>query len=326
MPDLEVCEGRMVSISANVTPPFGYNLNWSPSLGTGLINTTGYNPIFNGINTDSITFTVTSPNANCVASDKFEVKVWPFQQGNIIDDTLLCGGDSLQLWVSGGNPLLGYQWYPSATLSCEFCSNPVSSAYGTTVYHAILLDDHGCMDTLETNIEIHPKFTMSLRNNDTTIALGESVQIYVDGDAPFLYWTPTNYLSFSQSNDPLATPLETTTYKVTGVSLYSGCPISDSFKITVIEPGIIVPNAFTPNNDGKNDVFRVLGGKLDNVQEFRILNRWGQEVFSTNDIHKGWDGNYRGVAQNSGTFFYLIRVARPTGKVETLKGEFILLR
>jgi gliding motility-associated-like protein len=326
LPDLEVCEGRAIAISAFVSPPFGYNLNWSPSLGTGLINTNGYNPIFNGTSTDSITFTVTSPNANCIASDKFEVKVWPFQKGNIIDDTLLCGGSSLQLWVTGGNPALGYQWYPASTLSCEFCANPISTSSGTTVYHAILLDDHGCMDTLETNIEIHPPFSLNLRNNDTTIVLGESVQIFVDGNAPFMYWNPTNYLSFSQSNDPVATPLETTTYRVTGVSLYSGCPITDSFKITVVDPGIIVPNAFTPNGDGKNDVFRLLGGKLDNVQEFRIFNRWGQEVFSTNNIQKGWDGNYKGVTQNSGTFYYLIRVARPTGKVETLKGEFILMR
>ena len=326
LPDIDVCEGRTAAINAIVTPPFNYNLNWNPS--TNMINTNGYNPTYlgNANGNENITFTVTSPNANCTISDTFSVVNHPFAVGSIIDSTLDCSGNPVPLWVAGGNG--NYQWYPydPTQLSCEFCSNPVSTAYGTTVYNAILLNPYGCQDTLTTVIESHPPFTMNLLNNDTTIFAGESVQINVAGNAPHMYWTPTRYLNFSQSNNPIATPMETTNYHVTGVSLFQGCPKTDSFKITVLDPGVFVPNVFTPNGDNLNDVFRVRGGKLDKVQEFRIFNRWGREIFTTRDMNLGWDGKFKGIPQDSGTFFYLIRMARPNGTVVTLKGEFILMR
>jgi gliding motility-associated-like protein len=320
--DIELCEGAQVPISAIVTPSFPYILNWNPS--SGLINTNGYNPIFVGNTSQTITFTVTSPNAGCTANDAFDVQVWPFQAGNIKEDTLICNGDPVQLWVSGGTG--NYLWYPSANLSCSNCPNPISTGLGTTTYYAVLLDPHGCQDTLDVTISIQPPFTMDLLNNDTTIYLGESVQLNVVGNAPFLYWSPTEYLGFSQSNDPVATPLEDITYVVTGVSLLQGCPQVDSVHIKVIMQDVFIPNAFTPNGDGVNDFFHVTARKLITVQEFMIMNRWGMPVFSTQDISKGWDGKYKGVDQDMGVYYYLIRVAYPNGRTQLLKGDLTLLR
>ncbi len=323
-PDYEVCEGETVDISAIVSPPFGYNINWSPS--AGLLNSNTYNPTFNGTTPQEFIFTATTPKAGCTASDTFFVQVWPFAEGDIHPDTLVCNGDPIQLWVVGGNNM--YEWYQEGNgmLSCYNCANPIASGLGTTTYYAILLDPHGCQDTLDVTVETHPPFKLILHNRDTTIFLGDAIQLNATG-APFMYWTPTNYLTYTQSGNPLATPLEDITYKVTGVSLLQGCPQEDSFRVTVIPQDVFIPNAFTPNGDGNNDVFRVgTIRKMLNVQEFRVFNRWGKEVFSTNDIHQGWDGTYKGVPQDPGVYHYMIRVAYPNGKVQFLKGDVTLIR
>ncbi len=319
--DIELCEGTVMPINAVVNPQFNYNLTWNPN--ADLINANGYNPTFVGTTSQDIVFTVTSPNAGCTASDTFHVQVWPFAAGAIIEDTLVCNGQPVQLWVTGGNGL--YQWYPANTLSCEFCPDPIATAIGTTTYNAILLDPHGCQDTLSVTIENHPPFNLILHNGDTTIYQGDNVQLRASG-APFYYWTPTNYLTYTQSNSPLATPLEDITYTVTGVSLLQGCPQKDSVHIKVIQQDIVLPNAFSPNGDGNNDIFRVTARKFINVQEFKIFNRWGNEVFSTQDIRKGWDGNFKGVAQDPGVYQYMVRVAYPNGKTQFLKGDLTLIR
>ena len=190
----------------------------------------------------------------------------------------------------------------------------------------VLLDPHGCQDTLDVLVTIEPPFTMNLLNNDTTIFLGESVQLRVEGTVPFLFWTPTDYLGFSQSNDPVSTPLEDITYVVTGVSLYHGCPKIDSVHIHVIMQDVFVPNAFSPNGDGVNDIFRVTTRKMINVQDFIIMNRWGNEVFSTNDISKGWDGKYKGKDQDLGVYYYMMHVSYPNGRTQFLKGDLTLIR
>ena len=319
--DFGICEGNTYPISAIVTPTFNYNVIWNPS--SGLINTNGYNPTFVGTTSQNIQLYIISPNAGCKTSDTFLATVFPFQVGDIKDDTLICDGSPIQLWVTGGNG--AYQWYPATNLSCEFCPNPIATILGSEYFNAILLDTNGCGDTLGVYVSVHPPFNMQLWNNDTTIYLGESIQLNVTG-APFYYWNPTNYISYSQSNDGLTTPLTDITYYVTGVSLLQGCPQIDSFHISVIEQDAFIPSAFTPNGDGVNDMFRVTARKMVTLQEFKVMNRWGQQVFETRDISKGWDGNFKGQPQDSGIYYYMIKIASPTGKIQFLRGDVTLIR
>jgi gliding motility-associated-like protein len=88
---------------------------------------------------------------------------------------------------------------------------------------------------------------------------------------------------------------------------------------------LFIPTAFTPNGDGKNDIFRIGNLTFQKVQEFRILNRWGQEVFSATD-NRGWNGFFKGKPQDAATFYYLIRVAYPDGATKMFKGDVILVR
>ena len=88
------------------------------------------------------------------------------------------------------------------------------------------------------------------------------------------------------------------------------------------------PTGFSPNGDGLNDVYHLVGLKYRNLVDFRIYNRWGQQVFYTANFKDGWDGTFNGVPQDVGTYFYTVIVSRPGGDGENVvyKGELTLIR
>jgi gliding motility-associated-like protein len=105
------------------------------------------------------------------------------------------------------------------------------------------------------------------------------------------------------------------------------CAYNDTVKITVnYHANLLIPTGFTPNDDGLNDVFKIVNGSVQRLMEFRVFNRWGQEIFSTTDINKGWDGTWKGVKQEVGTYQYLIRVGYADQTIETYKGDVQLIR
>ncbi|MDC1202482.1 gliding motility-associated C-terminal domain-containing protein, partial [Salibacteraceae bacterium] len=100
-----------------------------------------------------------------------------------------------------------------------------------------------------------------------------------------------------------------------------------TFRIRVEEKySLDVPDAFSPNGDGVNDVIYARGWGVKELLEFTIYNRWGQEVFSTNSLHEGWDGNYRGKAQGMDTYAYIVKVERFSGDESTIEGFIELIR
>lgn len=106
---------------------------------------------------------------------------------------------------------------------------------------------------------------------------------------------------------------------------FSKSPLSvkDSL-INTTEP--VIPNAFTPNGDGKNDYFKVYHLKTERLVELRIFNKWGSILFHSQDPQKGWDGTYKGKDQPIGVYGYLIKIEFPDGSLKTYKGTLTLLR
>src|SRR5439155_16985702 len=101
-------------------------------------------------------------------------------------------------------------------------------------------------------------------------------------------WTPPTGLSNAGIRNPVASPAQTSTYQLKLVS-DKGCTATGSITIYV-ERELYMPNAFTPDGDGKNDIFRIPAGTTILLENFSIYNRWGQLVFHTNDATKGWNG------------------------------------
>ena len=168
-----------------------------------------------------------------------------------------------------------------------------------------------------------PLITLS---NDTTIVAGEVVQITatVSPDSITLTWTPNTWIDCDDCLNPVASPEETTTYILVADN---GCVALDSIKISVVaEIKIGIPSAFTPNGDGQNDDFNILGNNIEKYKLF-VFNRWGQKVFETSDQNMGWDGKLLGTDQPSGTYVYYTQIKLFGNDKEVLQsGSVSLLR
>jgi gliding motility-associated-like protein len=120
----------------------------------------------------------------------------------------------------------------------------------------------------------------------------------------------------------------TTTYTVT-VTNEAGCTGTASITVTVFEPfcderDIFFPNAFTPNNDGKNDVLLLRSNFVTDL-DLHIYNRWGEEVFKSNNINVGWDGTYNGKVLPPDVFGYYFTATCPNAKTYSKQGNVTLL-
>jgi len=177
---------------------------------------------------------------------------------------------------------------------------------------------------LYARINLKPIPVVKVVNNDTTINYGSSIQLAAIG-ANVFNWSPAATLSNPNIVNPIASPTEAVTYVVTGIAT-DGCTAEDSVRVNINYRGkLYVPSAFTPNGDGKNDRFKVANFTFEKVLEFRVFNRWGQEVFNASD-NSGWDGTWKNVPQDIGTYEYLVRVGFPDGFIETFKGNVTLIR
>jgi gliding motility-associated-like protein len=277
-------------------------------------------------------YVTTQGRNNCVVSDSVMIYVPENNFGLAPRDTIVCYGESLRLPTTGGGKT--FQWFqngfePAQNLSCTDCATPIVTALETTTYTVIVKDSVNCADTFFSTIRVRPLPDVRILQGDTTIKFGQSVVLRVTG-AESYYWTPAASLSAAIGTTVIAAPRETTKYVVSGIADSGpsvGCRSLDSVTITV-DPSdhLFVPSAFSPNGDGANDVFRVSNLTFQRLMEFRVYNRFGQEIFSTTDPKKGWDGTWKGVRQDMGVYQYMIRVAFPDGVVEKYQGDVTLLR
>lgn len=105
---------------------------------------------------------------------------------------------------------------------------------------------------------------------------------------------------------------------------FKGSP--DAKDVATNHKELLIPNAFSPNNDGQNDIFKICNITDEKLIDFKIFNRWGTILFRTTDPRQGWDGESRGQQQPVGVYGYVIRIGYPDGYVETYKGTVTLIR
>jgi gliding motility-associated-like protein len=322
------------------SPELPFNFTWTP--GTFLNDSNVQNPV--AYIPRSVDYAVYTIGRNgCRIRDYLHVVVPDHHVDRGPVDSVTCRDQPVPLWATGGD---AYQWFEvandafidaSGSLNCTNCANPIATPASTTKYAVVFTNDVnrgnplnegsdlGCPDTLFTTVFINPLPPVRSSNKDTIIAYGKRVQLFATGASNFT-WTPVGSLDNPNSPAPWAMPKETTNYIVSGMDS-NGCVYRDTVKVIVdYKANLLIPSAFTPNGDGRNDVFRVVNPSFQRLMEFRVFNRWGQEVFTTTDIFDGWDGKWKGVEQAIGNYQYLIRVAYPDGNTETYKGDINLIR
>ncbi len=291
------------------------------------------NPIHVYTNPGTYFVQLTATNANgCIDSTTIQVD-FTGSSATISPGTSICTGNSTQLSASGGYL---YSWAPATGLSNPNISNPVASPAVTTTYtvtiHSIPFPGDTCIATLTTTVSVFTPslFPLSATADQDTITLGSSTIIHALTDTTLtILWTPSTGLSNPNSFNPVASPTVTTTYTVTIVDS-SGCPKSATITIYVISlrctlDDAFVPNTFTPNGDLQNDMLYVRSISLAEMY-FAVYNRWGELVFETNDIKKGWDGVFKGKASNPDVFAWYLTAKCYNGEEMKKKGNVTLIR
>jgi len=179
------------------------------------------------------------------------------------------------------------------------------------------------------SIQLTPADTMVMRNHSFPISIVTIVPNPSDA-----IWSPDPgyILSCYQCAVPFVTPYNNTVVKMEIINPY-GCVLKGQSTIsTYVGGGLTVPNAFTPNHDGRNDIFYVLGGSdVRLVSEFSIFNRWGDKIFQAhnvpaNDPGFGWDGRFQGKDAEPGTYVYFVKVSISDGRTQSAKGTVTLIR
>jgi gliding motility-associated-like protein len=169
-----------------------------------------------------------------------------------------------------------------------------------------------------------------LASHDTILSRGATLQLKAN-DGNFGYdgsvlWWPDVGLSNPASDDPVLRSTTDTTYYVTMTNRY-GCTLTDSIRVKYYTgPELYVPNAFTPNGDGRNDIFRPVPVGISIFHYFRVFSRYGQLMYETTQPFAGWDGNYNGKPAEAGTYVWEVSGTDYLGKPILKKGTVILVR
>ncbi|MFN8245202.1 MAG: T9SS type B sorting domain-containing protein [Ferruginibacter sp.] len=203
--------------------------------------------------------------------------------------------------------------------------NDPSSVNQEGLYYLIGSNTAGCSDTAIVNLIMLPP-VIANAGPDADAEYNYPYQLQGSGGSEYL-WNPGRPLLNNQSiPNPLATLTETTTFVLT-VKNELGCSDTDTVTLRVLRgPTFYVPTAFTPNGDGLNDIFRPTYVGIQKLEYFMIFNRFGELVYESHDLNKGWDGTYKGIPQPIDNYVWHIRGIDRKGELKILKGNVVLIR
>lgn len=267
----------------------------------------------------------------CMAVDSVSVSVSLGSIG-LTGDSLICTNDQARLVLTGADPGSVITWFPEEDiLNGQGSSVAVVAPIETTGYGVTVTSPSGCSwnGTISVSVSLIDGNTVSASVDQTTVSPGTMVQLGATPSSGVNYsWEPAAAVSNPTSPAPTATVQQTTTFVLTvsdGI-----CTKSDSVTVTVYDaicgdPDIFVPNSFTPNKDGVNDLLFVRGRNITDL-EFLVFDRWGEKVFETRDQSTGWDGTFKGEAVGPAVFVYHLTAVCADGQRYFTKGNVTVIR
>ena len=328
-----ICFGENTTLSANVTTTDNYSVDWSESVD------------FQNIiaeNTTSVTVTPeTSRTYYARVTTGYCIRIIPYPitviKMEIIDNQnyLLCFENevSAQVQCSGGTLPYQYLWQlGDGETSTD--SNPTFTPQHTTNYSVTVTDINGCTASGAGLIMVRegtfPETLQAWCSPDEILAYHKVTLYSTDYGSDYSYsWTPPTIVETPHLPSTTANPTETITFTIMVTDTF-GCSLSDTVIVKVNPvscdmPFVFIPNSFTPNGDGVNDILFV---RSDILMEcyFVIYNRWGEKVFETHDQAIGWDGTFKKKECQSGTYDYYFKGKCMDGDELELKGNVTLLR
>ncbi len=329
--DTFICEGE----SLQLTAPTAAFYEWSATESLSCL--TCVNPIANPSTTT--TYSVKASNVCNAFINEIEVEVIPeIPSYTILEDQQICVGEIVNLgaYVTTN---LSYEWTASNNFSSNE-TNPVVSPLDSTTYF-LTIEETVCSAEIKDTVTItvanfslkelgdgcnfigqkNDSIILQTNVSDLTIEWRENGLIIPGENDTVLSYIPL-------ANEPVSMEVREVVIEVTATTT-SGCIYKEETTIQVKPP--LVPNVFTPGNDGRNDYFNLMAGETEEIIDvFKVYNRWGKLVYDNDDAEKGWNGNLRNAAgekerQPAGVYVYIIQYMIDE-RVETVKGNVTLLR
>ncbi len=306
--------------------------SWNWNFGNGLTSEL-QNPVafFSQSDLYPITLSVTEKNG-CITSYSQNIEISRLDTFILADTLFACQNDTFEIPFSIEGSSHNFIWSPEAAIVDPTIQNPKITISETTTFsvqiQTISLTGDTCYQNGTTHIIIDPPIA-NAQADPQSLIIPQEVQLSANFDADYSYtWTPDSMLSDNSINDPIAFVEETTLFIVT-VTDENGCLVTDSINVILIPEGcekaVFVPNAITPNGDGLNDVFRIQGDIVEEMY-MEIRDRWGNLVFSTNDINEGWDGTTDNHQLGSDAFGFMLNVRCIDGDTFTKSGSITVIR
>lgn len=321
-----VCQTGLYEINTLVTGGFAFNYVWSPANAIVEGGDTG-SPLVDVSKAANYVVTVTYPALGCATTDNIVFNKFVFDY-ELVEPPLYCEGSTADVSIEvSGTPNYIYQWSPS---------NLILSGANTSNVEINVVDD--------TEIKIlvkHPTLNCELRDSffvnapnlvveveaepNGEVPKGKVVDIFVvDPEAGNVYIWDNNFEGTTQK----VTILNDTVFVVT-VTDENGCTgeaeVRIKIRLPICEEDVFIPTAFSPNGDAVNNTLMVRSNYISDM-ELIIYNRWGQEVFATKDISRGWDGKLNGQELSPDTYAYWLRAKCTDGADIIKKGSISLLR
>lgn len=339
-PATTICAGTVLSVTANPVnggsnPIYQWSVNNIPVVNNG--------PVFtfnNSKDGDKVSCNLVS-NATCAVNPAISNSITITVNQKITTSVTvqpsanrICQGSQVTftaMETNGGNTPV-YDWFINGSKVNIENKNSFSS---TTLLNGDkiacrLISSLGCTDTTTSSeqiIRVDPLPTVVFNPVEELILLGSAVTLkpVVTGNIGMYEWSPPDNLDATNTRNVIANPEINKTYQL-AITTVDDCKASATIVVKVFGD-IIMPNSFTPNGDGKNDVFRVPPRFNVPIRFFAIYNRWSEKIFDTNDVKNGWNGTRNGVLSDAGAYTWILQYENPfNGQLVQKKGAVLLIR
>ncbi|MCF8327036.1 MAG: gliding motility-associated C-terminal domain-containing protein, partial [Bacteroidales bacterium] len=302
-PDEEICIGDSITLSAATVNNAEYIWNTGDTAQSVTVSP----------KQDSVYVLDVVTPLGCRSTDSIQVKVNPLPNADAGPVKEICNGDQVDLTASGGQV---YEWSTN-----DMVSTITVSPTDTTEYYVTVTDANGCVNNDTTRVLVNPLPVVEATSQDSAICLGDETELYASG-ADTYNWSVGN-----SGSNIFVQPMSSTTYTVTGTD-QNGC--KSTANTTVIAEdcsSFYIPNAFTPDGDGLNDVFRPLG-QFAAIDEYEMIiyNRFGDVIFQSEDPQEGWNGIIDGEYAPHGVYVYYVHYKSIWGKEFEKTGSVTLLK
>ncbi len=275
--DTTLCQGQTILL--NTTKPNCTYL-WKDSTTNATYN----------VSQQGVYWVKVSNQYNCYSNDTINITYNPLPLINLGNDTTLCPGQTLLLYATAANST--FLWQDNSI-------NPTYNISQQGMYWVIITTKN-CSNSDTINVYYSPPLNLFL-GGDTSLCYGSIIKLDASNSNSTYHWQ-------DNSNNSTYIVNQKGSYWVTVIDI-NNCSVSDTIKIIYQDcytPDIYIPNCFTPNGDGLNDEFKI--ETLAEFNEFKmyIYNRWGELIFESGDINKGWNGTFKGKIVPNGVYVYLV--------------------